>query len=83
MIGGRHNKVRWVASNLSSGVYFVQIKTSGVVTKYTMFPDFSWSCSNISNIKDKFKLDKYIILFPFCSPHLTQKKWPYFNQLLS
>ena len=30
MIGG-HNKVRWVASNLSSGVYFVQIKTSNVV----------------------------------------------------
>ena len=21
-------------------------------------------------------------MFPFCSPHLTQKKWPYFNQLI-
>jgi ADP-heptose:LPS heptosyltransferase len=28
-------------------------------------------------------LDKYILLFPFCSPHLISKKWPYYNELIS
>ena len=59
-----------------------QLKTSGLNTKNTMFPDFSWSCSDISNIKSEFSLDKYIVLFPFCSPHLTAKKWPYYNELI-
>jgi len=59
-----------------------QLKTSGLITKHTMFPDFSWSCSDINNIKDEYKLDKYIILFPFCSPHLSHKKWPYYNELI-
>ena len=27
--------------------------------------------------------DKYILLFPFCSPHLTSKKWPYYNELIA
>ena len=47
-----------------------------------MFPDFNWACSNIENIKKKFDLNKYIVLFPFCSPHLTIKKWPYYNELI-
>jgi ADP-heptose:LPS heptosyltransferase len=47
-----------------------------------MLPDFSWSCSDISKIKSEYKLEKYIVLFPFCSPHLTQKKWPYYNELI-
>ena len=59
-----------------------QLKFSGLNTKFTMKPDFSWSCSNISEIKTKFNLDKYIILFPFCSPHLESKKWPYYNDLI-
>ena len=59
-----------------------QLKTSGLITKHTMFPDFSWSCSDINNIKDEYKLDKYIVLFPFCSPHLSHKKWPYYNELI-
>tara|TARA_B100000965_G_scaffold215137_1_gene179901 strand:- start:1102 stop:2040 length:939 start_codon:yes stop_codon:yes gene_type:complete len=59
-----------------------QLKFSGLNTKFTMKPDFSWSCSNISEIKTKFNLDKYIILFPFCSPHLESKKWPYYNNLI-
>ena len=33
-------------------------------------------------MKSEFNLDKYILLFPFCSPHLTQKKWPYYNELI-
>jgi len=59
-----------------------QLKTSGLVTSHTMLPDFSWSCSEISKIKTEYNLDKYILLFPFCSPHLTSKKWPYYNELI-
>ncbi len=59
-----------------------QLETSGVSSKYTMFPDFNWACSNIENIKKEFDLNKYIILFPFCSPHLHIKKWPNYNKLI-
>jgi len=59
-----------------------QLKTSGLNTTHTMLPDFSWSCSDITNIKSNYKLDKYIILFPFCSAHLTAKKWPHYNELI-
>ncbi len=59
-----------------------QLETSGVSSKYTMFPDFNWACSNIENIKKEFDLNKYIILFPFCSPHLKIKKWPSYNKLI-
>jgi ADP-heptose:LPS heptosyltransferase len=59
-----------------------QLKTSGIKTEHTMKPDFSWATRNIDNIKQQFNLDKYIILFPFCSAHLTLKKWPYYNELI-
>ena len=59
-----------------------QLLTSEIKTKHTMLPDFSWSCADISKIKSEYKLEKYIVLFPFCSPHLTQKKWPYYNDLI-
>ncbi len=59
-----------------------QLQTSNINTNHTMFPNFSWSCSDISKIKSEYKLEKYIILFPFCSPHLAQKKWPYYNELI-
>ena len=60
-----------------------QLKTSGINTNHTMKPDFSWSTVDISEIKKSYELDKYIILFPFCSPHLTLKKWPYYNDLIT
>jgi len=60
-----------------------QLKVSGLITKHTMSPDFSWSCSDISKIKSEYKLEKYIILFPFASAHLTSKRWPYYNNLIS
>ena len=31
---------------------------------------------------NKKEITKYILLFPFCSPHLTIKKWPYYNNLI-
>jgi len=59
-----------------------QLKTSGIKTEYTMKPSFSWAVTNINNIKQEFNLDKYIVLFPFCSAHLTHKKWPHYNELI-
>ncbi len=59
-----------------------QLKISGLKTQHTHKPDFSWSCENISKLRSEFNLDKYILLFPFCSPHLSQKKWPYYNELI-
>ena len=59
-----------------------QLRISGLKTFHTQKPDFSWSCENISKLRSEFNLDKYILLFPFCSPHLTQKKWPFYNELI-
>jgi ADP-heptose:LPS heptosyltransferase len=60
-----------------------QLKISGINTNHTLSPDFSWSSSDISQIKNYYQLEKYIVLFPFCSPHLTTKKWPYYNELIN
>ena len=59
-----------------------QLKTSGLQTYHTMKPDFSWACSNIDKIKHEYNLKKYILLFPFCSEHLSIKKWPHYNELI-
>jgi len=59
-----------------------QLKTVGLRVLNTTKPNFSWACANIGEIKDKYDLKNYILLFPFCSPHLTIKKWPYYNDLV-
>ena len=59
-----------------------QLETSGVNTIKTMLPDFTWACENIDNIKSEYNLNQYIVLFPFCSPHLTIKKWPHYNKFI-
>ena len=59
-----------------------QLKTSGIKIEYTMKPNFNWAVTNIDNLKQEFNLDKYIVLFPFCSAHLTHKKWPHYNELI-
>ena len=59
-----------------------QLQTSGLKTSNTLNPDFSWACSDVSEIKNYFRLNKFILLFPFCSPHLNIKKWPYYNDLI-
>ena len=59
-----------------------QLKESGLNTSNTLKPDFNWASADISEIKSFYKFEEYILLFPFCSPHLTIKKWPYFNKLI-
>ena len=59
-----------------------QLSGSNLNTSNTLKPDFSWAVTDISEIRNFYKLDKYILLFPFCSPHLTIKKWPHYNKLI-
>ena len=60
-----------------------QLKTTGLNTANTKLPNFNWACTNIENLKQKYNLEKYILLFPFCSVHLEHKKWPYYNELIN
>ena len=59
-----------------------QLKSSGLNTSNTLRPDFNWAYTDIKEIRNFYKLNKYILLFPFCSPHLTIKKWPHYNDLI-
>ena len=59
-----------------------QLKESNINTSNTLRPDFSWATTDISEIRNFYKLNKYILLFPFCSPHLSLKKWSYYNKLI-
>ena len=59
-----------------------QLTKSNIVTKHTLKPNFSWACENIDDLLKKYNLEKYILLFPFCSINLPHKKWPYYNDLI-
>ena len=59
-----------------------QLRRSNLNTQNTLKPNFKWASTNISEIRSSYKLDKYILLFPFCSPHLKIKKWPHYNKLI-
>ena len=60
-----------------------QLKKSNINTRHTLFPNFSWACENIDNLKNEYNLKKYILIFPFCSINLPHKKWPYYNELIN
>ena len=60
----------------------IQLENSNIKTKYSLVPDFSWAKVNIDKIVNKYFGKKFILLFPFCSPQLSHKKWPYFNDLI-
>ena len=60
----------------------IQLDNSSIQTKYTLKPDFSWAEINVDKTVNKYFGQKFILLFPFCSPQLSHKKWPYFNDLI-
>ena len=59
-----------------------QLEESGVISENTLKPNFSWACENVDNIVSKYFSGNFILLFPFCSPNLPHKKWPYFQELI-
>jgi len=60
----------------------VQIKKSGIQTEFTKNIDLSWAVENISRLVKQYANNEYILLFPFCSPKLKHKKWPYYKELI-
>jgi len=60
----------------------IQLEHSNVKTNNTLKPDFSWAADNVDKIVNKYFGKKFVLLFPFCSPNLQHKKWPYFNDLI-
>jgi ADP-heptose:LPS heptosyltransferase len=60
----------------------IQLKKSGIETEFTKNIDLSWAVENTSHLVKKYTNREYILLFPFCSPKLKNKKWPHFKQLI-
>ncbi len=60
----------------------IQLKKSGIETEFTKNIDLSWAVENTPHLVKKYTNREYILLFPFCSPKLKNKKWPYFKELI-
>ena len=60
----------------------IQLDSSNIKTNYTLKPNFSWARVNVDKIVNQYFSKKFILLFPFCSPKLSHKKWLYFNDLI-
>ena len=60
----------------------IQLDSSNSKTNYTLKPNFSWARVNVDKIVNQYFSKKFILLFPFCSPELSHKKWLYFNDLI-
>ena len=59
-----------------------QLTKSDVKIKNTKLIDLSWSLKDISRNLKQYTNGEYILIFPFCSKKHTQKKWPYFSELI-
>ena len=60
----------------------IQLKKSGIETEFTKNIDLRWAVENISHLVKKYTNREYILLFPFCSPKLKNKKWPHYKELI-
>ena len=49
---------------------------------FTKKPDLSWAIKNVKNIVNRNFEGDYILVFPFCSPKLVKKKWPFYDSLI-
>ena len=59
-----------------------QLTKSDVKIKNTKLIDLTWSLKDISRNLKQYTNGEYILIFPFCSKKHTQKKWPYFSELI-
>ena len=59
-----------------------QLNHLNVTTTYSLRPDFSWACTNVDQIINKYFGKKFILICPFSSNKLNHKRWPYYNELI-
>ena len=60
-----------------------QLKKSGIKTVNVKKSNLNWAITNIRSITKSYINGKYILVFPFCSPKLAHKKWPFYSILVS
>ena len=61
----------------------IQLKKSGIKTINVKKSNLNWAITNIRSITKNYINGKYILVFPFCSPKLAHKKWPFYSILVS
>jgi len=61
----------------------IQLKKSGIKTENVKKSNLNWAVSNIRHITKNYINKKYILIFPFCSTKLIEKKWPFYSILIS
>jgi ADP-heptose:LPS heptosyltransferase len=61
----------------------VQLKKSGIRTENVKKSNLNWAVLNIRHITKNYISKKYILIFPFCSTKLAEKKWPFYSILIS
>ena len=61
----------------------IQLKKSGIRIVNIKKSNLNWAVSNIRHITKNYINKKYILIFPFCSPKLAVKKWPFYSILIS
>ncbi len=49
---------------------------------FTKNIDLNWAIKSVKNIVNQNFEGDYILFFPFCSPKLVKKKWPYYQDLI-
>ena len=71
-------------SNIESVLerFKIQLEAANIETKNTLRPNFLWACANVDKIINRYFKKRYIIIFPFSSPKLNHKQWPYYNELI-
>ena len=59
-----------------------QLKKNNIKIKNTKDINLTWCIKDISRNLKQYTNGDYILIFPFCSKKHTQKKWPYFSELI-
>ena len=61
----------------------IQLRKSGIKMNNVKKSNLNWAIINIRDVTKNYFDGKYILIFPFCSPKLTEKKWPHYSILIT